>query len=519
MRKLRSYFHLFSMLPTETAFSLLPIVAIIGIVVTWVLTGRSAAATFLRFSVFRKAEVEQPMVKIPSKLEDILPPAALGKILDVLNQPALSGAVRDALSRVGLKDASPVEQVQEAWQQARDWVGNLANRIVNPVHANPTLINATGELARIDWQGFPMSPSVAEACGVQSVNFHHAARLEEAAQHAAVKVLRAEDAMFTNGLASAIQLIVGGFKQCVISRADTVRIPGFGDLSGMLEFGGSKVHEVGATNGASAADWSRAVTANDQAILLVSPNSLTDADAAQQREAAIKVALATGAAVFEILIDGVCLPNDASASCAFPVAQVHLETGVSAIVLPTDGLLGGPAGACIAGKSKFIKSIRANATNQGLQLRGAALAGVIAAFERATLATPLDTGVVDLLRGNILNLKDRAKRMSIQLADSEHVIAAEVVERTNPLGPSPWNRYTIPSVALQLTARKDASQLMNVLQSGEFGPSILCALSGDKVLVDLKFVMPRDDHQIVKALNAMQPTGESDSKAGAAAPN
>ncbi len=53
------------------------------------------------------------MVKIPTKLEELLPPAAFGKILDVLNQPTLSGAVRDALNRVGIKDASPVEQVQE----------------------------------------------------------------------------------------------------------------------------------------------------------------------------------------------------------------------------------------------------------------------------------------------------------------------------------------------------------------------------------------------------------------------
>ena len=147
------------------------------------------------------------MVKIPTKFEDLLPPAALGKILEVLNQPALSGAVRDALHRVGIKDASPVEQVQEAWQQARDWVGQLANRMVNPVQANPQLINATGELARAEWQGFPMAPSVAEAYGIQAVNFHYSARLEEAAQHAAIKLLQVDDALLANSLATAIQLI------------------------------------------------------------------------------------------------------------------------------------------------------------------------------------------------------------------------------------------------------------------------------------------------------------------------
>ena len=459
------------------------------------------------------------MVKIPSKFEDILPPAALGKILDVLSQPALSGAFREALSRVGIKDASPVEQVQEAWQQARDWVGNFASRMVNPVHANPNLINATGELARPEWQGFPMAPTVAEACSVQAVNFHHAARLEESAQHTATKVLHAEDALFTSSLAGAIQLIVGGYKKCAISRADTVRIPGFGDIGGLLAIGGDRVHEVGATNGATAEDWSRAISAADQAIVLVSPNSLSDVEAAQQRDAAIQVAQATGAVVFEVLIDGVCMANDLTATLQFPVAQQRLESGATAIVLPLDGLLGGPAGACIVGKSKAIKSLRGAATSQGLSMRGAALAGANVALERASLAAPLDMGVVDLVRANHLNLKDRAKRLAVQLVDSEHVQAVEAIERTNPLGASPWNRYCVASVALQLTPRKDAAQLMQVLQSGEFGPSVLCVVVNGKVLVDLKFVLPRDDHQIVKALNAMQTRSATDAASGAAAPS
>ncbi len=459
------------------------------------------------------------MVKIPSKFEDLLPPAALGKILDVLNQPGLSGVVRDALNRVGFKDSSPVEQVQEAWEQARDWVGNLANRLVNPVHASPSLINATGELARAEWQGFPMAPTVAEACSVQAVSFHHSGRLGESAQHAATKVLHAEEALFTNCLASALQLIVRHFQKCAISRADTVRIPGFGDIGGMLQFLGDNVHEVGATNGAAADDWARVITSSEHAILLVSPNGLVDADAVAQREAALQVASASGAVVIEVLVDGVCEAGDLTAVVPFPVARQRLESGASLVVLPVDGLLGGPAGACVAGRGKLIQLLRGAVADQGVLLRGAVLAGASAAFERAALASPLDTSVVDLLCVNILNLKDRAKRLAIQISDSEHVTATEIIDRVNPLGASPWNRYTTESVAIQLTPRKSASNLMHVLQSGEFGPAVLCVAAGEKVLVDLKFVSPRDDHQIVKALNALQAKAEVELKTDAASPS
>lgn len=446
------------------------------------------------------------MVKIPTKFEDLLPPAALGKILEVLNQPALSGAVRDALQRVGIKDASPVEQVQEAWQQARDWVGQLASRMLSPVQANPQLINATGELARAEWQGFPMAPSVAEAYCIQAVNFHYSSRLEEAAQHAAMKLLQIDDAWLANSLATAMQLIQAAFTSCAVSRADTVRIPGFGDIGAMLHASGKPIHEVGATNGATEEDWSRIINSPEQAILLVSPNSLSASDAEQQRVAALKVAKATGAMVVELLVDGVCTPNALDATYPFPNAQERLRSGATAVVLPIDGFLGGPAGACIAGSGKLIKSLRHSVAAPGCSLRGAALAGATAALERAaTSGTALDTGVLDLVRANMANLRDRAKRLAMQVSNSEHVVAAEVRDRNIPLGPSPWNRYSGPSVAVALTPRKDAAHLIATLQNGENGPAILCVGAGDNVLIDLKFVLPRDDHQIVKSLNAIQP--------------
>ncbi len=450
------------------------------------------------------------MVKIPTKFEDLLPPVALGKILEVLNQPALSGAVREALHRVGIKDASPVEQVQEAWQQARDWVGQLANRMVSPVHANPQLINATGELARSEWHGFPMAPSVAEAFGTHAVNFHHACRLEEAANRAALQMTQAEDVFFASSLAAAIQLTQSAFESCAVSRADTVRVPGFGDLGAMLKDSCKQLHEVGATNGATEQDWSRTITHSNQALFLVSPNSLPQGDSDAQRLSALKIAKSTGAAVLELLIDGHIAPNSTESSFRFPVVHEQMQSGTTAVIMPLDGLLGGPAGACILGSAKLIKTLRNHPAANWLGLRGASLAAATAALERAAAnSNALDTGVLDLLRSNIANLRDRAKRLTLQFANSEHVSQAELLERSVALGPSPWNRYVGPSVAVALTPRKDLNSLIATLHNGERGPSILCVEHGEKVLLDLRFVLPRDDHQIVKTLSGTSAFGES----------
>ena len=53
-------------------------------------------------------------MRIPRRLDEILPAAAMEKFLDVLQQPDISGKVRDALHRVGLQDNSPLDKVKEA---------------------------------------------------------------------------------------------------------------------------------------------------------------------------------------------------------------------------------------------------------------------------------------------------------------------------------------------------------------------------------------------------------------------
>ncbi len=448
------------------------------------------------------------MVKIPTKFEDLVPPTAMGKILDVLNQPAISGAVREALSRVGLKDASPIDQVQEAWQQARDWVGQLANRFAYSVQPNPHVINATGELVRADCSGFPMAPSVVEAYANQAISFQDRTRLDDACHHAATAAMGGEEAVCTSSLASAIQAVCSGFSSCVVSRADMVRVPGFGDIRAMLALHG-QLREVGATNGASHDDWSAAVTSADQAILLVSPNSLSVGESETQRTAAIAVAKSTGASVIELLIDGVCAVSLSESPFQLPAIKSHIESGTSAVIVPLDGFLSGPSGACIAGNAKLLRNMRQTVNTHSWNLRGPAIAAATAAFQRAALLTPLDTGVIDLVTISIANLRDRAKRLAIQIADTERVSAATVVERTVPLGPSPWNRYSSPSIAIALTPRTDIPTLAAFLRNRALGPAIHCATNDKELLIDLRFVLPKDDHQIANALTVTVPAHES----------
>ncbi len=439
---------------------------------------------------------KQIMVKIPTRLEDLVPPAALEKILDVLNQPSISGAVREAMNRVGLKDVNPVEQVNEALQQAKEWVGQLAGRLSPYPPGNPQWINATGTLIGAQSLGFPMAPTVAHAMAEQAMHFHDHSRLEQACIDALAANLVGFEAVFTSSLASAIQLTRHAFQKGFVSRADMVRIPGFGDLGSMLLAPNRSLFEVGATNGAMTSDWQGAHPASADAIFLVSPNALDPSANSSQRQSAIEVARANSTTVVDIAIDGTLIGQSV---LALPQVGQRLAAGANLVIIPLDGFIGGPPGAAIIGDARHVRPLRQQAHEGGWSLHPTGLAGLAVALNRTS--STLDFGILDLMSVSMENLRDRAKRIQLQLTGLENIVQVDVVELSNAIGPSPWNQYRLQSVGLSVAGTESATSWQRKLALGDDCPAIHCGNVDDRLVFDLRFVPPRDDHELVRSLS------------------
>jgi hypothetical protein len=288
--------------------------------------------------------MQNTMVKIPSRLEELIPAAAMEKVMQVLNQPDIPASVREALNRVGWKDANPLGQVQDAWQQARSWLDSLTGNS-GKRDANPTLLNATGALLHPDFDGLPMASSVAFGFAKAATSFQNVSSLHARANHAAELTLGHPTA-WINSSQLALQLLqTDSFAPAgiVISRADAVRVPGFGDVRAMLATISGRLTEVGAANGATEGDWSTAVHSAKQALVLVSPSNLPVDVAHDQRAAAIRVAKKVGAPVLELLIDGV-LGNELSDRFGFANVKQRLDSGTDVVLLPLHFLMAGPDG-------------------------------------------------------------------------------------------------------------------------------------------------------------------------------
>lgn len=449
-------------------------------------------------------------MKFPTKFEELLPPAAVSKVLDMLSQPALSNVVRETLQKVGLKDANPVGQMQDAWRQARGWFESVIDRVLEQNQASPAAINATGQLFDARWSSLPTDTVVIQALAAAAVNFQDQVQLEKFANEVGAKVAMAPAAMFTSSPAACLAMLAsceefsGGL---VIARADVLRIPGSTDIRGILAAGSNGFTDVGAVNGTTAEEWRAALTSSSKSLLLISPNSLEVDEARAQRAAAIASAQAQRARVVEFVFDAT-QDQALSQQLGLPMLSNCLSSGADLVVAPLDGLLAGPAGALVAGREDLIESLRAAASTRGALLQGPALAGAAAALNAGADTERSRSSIAQMLLTNPNNLKERARRLAIQLNNTSRIALAEAINRESRLGPSPWHRYRLSSHAVAITPRDQSpEELVQELASGKHGPAIWLKIEEGRAILDLRFVEPADDHKLVETLHgAPQPT-------------
>lgn len=446
------------------------------------------------------------MVKFPTRLEEILPPQAVSKVLDLLSQPQLTNAVRETLQKVGLRDANPVGQVQDAWRQARGWFESVIDRVMEQNQASPAGINGTGTLFDARWPSLPGNSVAIQALVASSVSFQDQAQLEQFATRSAAAAVGAQAALLVNSTAAALALLArsssfqGGL---VLSRTDILRIPGAADVRAIFESGKNAFVDVGAVNGATEDDWKSALTQAGQSLVRISPNSLELDDDRRQCAAALARAREVGARVVDVVLDATL--DEGIAQLGFPLLSSRLSNGTDLVIAPLDGLLGGPSGAVIAGSEDIVQSLRTAALASGCLLQGPLLASAAVIFTRDSQPERPRSNLSQMLLTNLENLKERARRLAIQLHNTPRIATAESVARSTRLGSSPWHRYHMPTHAVSLIPRDaTAEDFANELALGKLGTAIWVKTEDGRVIIDLRFVDPADDHKIVETICGSQ---------------
>lgn len=441
------------------------------------------------------------MAKIPTRLEDLLPLGAYEKVVDLLQRPDLSGRLRDALGKVGIKELNPLEQVQDAWQQAKTWLGSLADSHTSTEH----WINATGSLFPSQLDRAPMIPSVGLSWARINSAFQDRPEHLKRSTAGLERIFGTRTSLWLTEPLAALQIVSRALgKNVLIARCDCVRVAGFGDVRAMLAGFGNSVQEVGATNAASESDWTLALSANSSSVIvLVSPSTLPRESRESHRSAAISAARAHGAKVVELLIDG-CMNRKLCESVGFPHPVDRLDQNADFVLLPTHFLCGGSRGVLCVGDAQFAPIIAAQSAVLGVEMECAGIAANLLALQLACLDDEVDGGSVGALSVNPENLKNRCQRLAVQLQGVGPIQTATVTDSQHALGASPWDQYRLSNSNIAVEVSSDANVLYQHLKkSTAERPGIEARLQDGKLMIDLRFVHPEDDHHIVAAVREM----------------
>lgn len=184
-------------------------------------------------------------------------------------------------------------------------------------------------------------------------------------------------------------------------------------------------------------------------------------------------------------------------SLGVPSAESRLRRGAGIVVMPGDGLAGGPACGLLIGRREEIEAIESSASWASLEAPVGVRAMMCAALESAASETET-VPIQELVATGEPNLKDRAERLATRLSGCESIAATRVTAGEARLTAS--GRWRLPSRQVTiahrtLTASDWAARL------GDDLPIVATDVEGELLRVDLRWLHPADDSRLADALS------------------
>ncbi len=316
----------------------------------------------------------------------------------------------------------------------------------------------------------------------------------------------AEAAMVVNNNAAAIYLVASSFSppgRVIVSRGELVEIGGSFRLPEILRDAAAEVIEIGTTNRTYAADYERVARADD-VLLKVHKSNYEIAGFAHEASLAEIVAVARerachavfdmgSGAFFDFAGAGLSADRDAAAVMA---------SGVDAITMSGDKLLGGLQAGIVAGTRAFVDRLKQNPLRRAVRV------------DKVTVAA-----LQEIVRSYLFGEDPRRDNPSLAMITggvSAHERAQGVAERVSPaagpgfrvsvaaddavVGGGSLSGATIPSAALVIgcAGEREATRLARALRMRPL--PLFARVRGDEVRINMTTILSSEDADVVRAL-------------------
>ena len=314
------------------------------------------------------------------------------------------------------------------------------------------------------------------------------------------QITGAEAAIVVNNNAAATLLILTGLaagREVVISRGELVEIGGGFRVPDVMRQSGASLREVGTTNRTRANDYLAAVTPATAMFLRVHPSNFRIEGFTERPslDDLVSVARAANVAVVEDIGSG-CLVDDLAGE---PSVQASLAAGVDLVCFSGDKLLGGPQAGIIAGRKDLVDRLRTHPLMRALRadkLTFAVLEATLAEYVagRASETVPVQR----MLHASADEIETRTQAMGAALADAGWQVA--MVSGASAVGGGSAPGVSLPTVLLSL-ARESHSPDALEQWLRTLDPPIVARIEHDRVVLDLRTVLPEQDATILALLS------------------
>jgi L-seryl-tRNA(Ser) seleniumtransferase len=436
-------------------------------------------------------------------------PRDLPSVDRLLRDPRLSGLP----SAVALSAAREV--LEEARRAARDggWghaVADLPGLVEQRVREVTTprlrpVINASGVIIHTNLGRAPLSPAALEAArqagaGYSNLEFD-LERGERGSRHSLVtdllrRLTGAEDALVTNNNAAAMLLILtalGQGREAVISRGQLVEIGGGFRIPDIMRQSGMALVEVGTTNRTYAADHEAAITDQTAMLLRVHASNFVQVGFVHEPglDELVEVANRHNLVVVDDLGSGSLLDTSRYGLAKEPMVQASVGSGSALVAFSGDKLLGGPQSGIIVGRATEMGRLRKHPLMRAIRpdkLTLAALSATLVHYVRGEAEREIP--VWRMISAAVDSLEARARAAAAQLG-------GDPVMTESAVGGGSLPGQTQPSWAVALAA-STPDRLAATLRHAQ--PPVIGRIEDDRVLLDLRTVLPEQDDALVQAV-------------------
>jgi L-seryl-tRNA(Ser) seleniumtransferase len=263
------------------------------------------------------------------------------------------------------------------------------------------------------------------------------------------------------------------------------------------------LREVGTTNRTRLSDYADAIGPDTAALLRVHPSNYRVSGFCESVSIAelAKLGKSRQLPVIDDVGSG-CLYNLSRLGLPDePVVSESLRLGADLVLFSGDKLLGGPQCGIIIGRSDFVAKLRANPLARPLRVDKLTLAALQAtleihragrAFEEIPVLHQLSLPV-EVLRSRAEKLLERLRGQS----NTPEKFSVDTVASAPGGGSLP--EQTLESCAIAI-ACASADQLSNQLRRGD--PAVFGRVQDDRVLIDVRTVLPEDEDALVTRLTS-----------------